>query len=294
MTTLIHHAASYKAGLPPGSLSGLQVCLEADVAWVEVDIIPLKGGDFALLHDPQLAHICNQPGLVYEKTADEIIAMVYSSTDRYIGGSFLGTLSQAVELLNKQNGSSVLQLDLKPYMPLTSDVLDNLLNIIAPVKEQILVSSVADWAVRSLHYLDGQLALGFDPLLYLDVPGDSPRPDGVPPFRKGAYGYLDEHPLSIQRWGSEHDYFEKRAEALYLLAPQKATWYLNAELLNGALSSGFDWIAFLQNRDCKVDAWTLDMDRIELAHRLAFSGVDYLTTNQAQLLADTLDSRVIL
>ncbi len=289
MTTIIHHAASYKPELPPGSLIALQTCLEAGVAFLEVDIIPLKGGDFALLHDPQLAHVCDQSGLVSEKTVEEIAGMVYLPTDRYVGGSFLGTLSQAVDFLGKQNGNSILQLDLKPYVPLSESVLDNLLKIINPVKNRILVSSVADWAVRSLRLMDSRLALGFDPLLYLDVPGNSPRPDGIPPFRKGAYGYLDEHPLSIQRWGSDGDYFEKRAEALFLQAPPQATWYLNAELLDGALSSGFDWIAFLHNKGCKVDAWTLDMDRCELAQKLVLSKVDYITTNQAHLLTEYLN-----
>lgn len=289
MTTLIHHAASCKSGFPPGSLSALHACLEADVAWVEVDIIALKGGNFALLHDPQLDHVCKSQGMAYEKSADEISGMVYLPSENYDGGSCLGTLTQAVNLLRKQNGNSNLQLDLKPYSFLSNEVLKDLMKIIAPVKERVLVSSVADWAIRSLHRLDSQLALGFDPLLYMDVPGISLRPEGVPPFRKGAYGYLDEHPLSIQRWGSDYDYFKKRAEALFVQTPKQATWYLNAELLNGALNAGFDWITFLHNRDCKVDAWTLDVDRAELAQKLSLSGIDYLTTNQAQLMTETLD-----
>lgn len=289
MTTLIHHAASCKTGFPSGSLTALQTCLEADVAWVEVDIIALKGGDFALLHDPQLDHVCDSQGMVYEKTADEISGMVYLPSEDYDGGSFLGSLTQAVSLLSKQNGNSILQLDLKPYSPLSNEVLKNLMKIIAPVKERVLVSSVADWAIRELHSLDAQLALGFDPLLYLDVPVNSPRPEGVPPFRKGAYGYLDEHPLSIQRWGSDFDYFEQRVEALFVQVPNQVTWFLNAELLNGALTAGFDWISFLHKRDSKVNAWTLDLDRAELAQKLALSGVDYLTTNQAQLMTETLE-----
>jgi glycerophosphoryl diester phosphodiesterase len=292
MTTLIHHAASLEEGLPPGSLSALRSCLNSGVAWTEVDIIALKGGDFALVHDPQLDHLSDGNGAVFEKSASEIQKMVYKQTDRYAGEEFLGTLSQAVSLLHNQNDKSKLQLDLKPYSPLTAGVLGNLLDIISPVKERILVSSVADWSLRQLQRMDDQLASGFDPLLYLDVPAKTARPEGIPPFRMGAFGYLDDHPLAVQRWGSLREYFSARAEALLQLAPAKATWFLNAELLDDALSAGFDWIKFLHGNGCLVDAWTVDQDRSGLAERLVAAGVDYLTSNQASAMAAFLGPEI--
>lgn len=294
MTILIHHAASSEKRFPPGSLPALGACLNSGVAWIEVDIVALKGGDFALVHDPQLDHISNATGLVYEKSVGEIQKMVYKPTAQYAGGEFLGTLSQAVTMLQNQAGNSKLQLDLKPYSPLTGEVLKNLLDIISPVKEHILVSSVADWSLRMLKRMDGQLALGFDPLLYLDLVGKTPRPEGIPPFRVGAYGYLDEHPLAAQRWGSAGDYFAARAEALMQLAPANATWFINAELLDDALNARFDWIDFLHSSGCLVDAWTVDMNRSDLAKRLVGTGVDYLTSNQANSLAAFLGPEINL
>lgn len=294
MTTLIHHAASLDKELPPGSLPALHACLNSGAAWIEVDIVALKGGDFALVHDPQLDHISDGKGVVFEKSAGEIQKMVYKPTEQYSGGEFLGTLRQAVPMLQNQDGESKLQLDLKPYSPLTGEVLRNLLDIIKPIKERILVSSVADWSLRMLHRMDERLALGFDPLLYLDVVGKTPRPEGVPPFRVGAYGYLDEHPLAVQRWGSVRDYFAARAEALMQLAPANVTWFLNAELLDDALSAGFDWIDFLHRSGYEVDAWTVDMNRSELAKRLVGAGVDYLTSNQAYSLAVFLGPEINL
>ena len=294
MTTLIHHAAALDKKLPPGSLPALSTCLNSRAAWIEVDIVALKGGDFALVHDPQLDHISDGKGVVFEKGAGEIQKMVYKPADQYAGGEFLGTLSQAVSLLQNQAGESKLQLDLKPYSPLSGEVLKDLLDIIKPVKERILVSSVADWSLRMLRRMDERLALGFDPLLYLDVVGKTPRPEGVPPFRIGAYGYLDEHPLAVQRWGNMGDYFAARAEALLQLAPAKATWFLNAELLDDALSAGFDWIKFLHTSGCLVDAWTVDMNRSELAKRLVDAGIDYLTSNQANSLAVLLGPEINL
>ena len=294
MTTIIHHAASFDNRVPPGSLSALKSCLNSGAAWIEVDIVALKGGDFALVHDPQLDHISDGKGLVFEKSAGEIQKMVYKPMEQNAGGAFLGTLRQAVPLLQNQDGDSKLQLDLKPYSPLTSEDLRNLLDIINPVKEHVLVSSVADWSLRMLRRMDAGLALGFDPLLYLDVVGKTPRPEGVPPFRVGAYGYLDEHPLAAQRWGSVGDYFAARAEALMQQAPVKATWFLNAELLDDALNAKFDWIDFLHSSGCLVDAWTVDMNRSDLAKRLVGAGVDYLTSNQANSLAAFLGPEINL
>jgi glycerophosphoryl diester phosphodiesterase len=294
MTTLIHHAASLEEGLPPGSLAALRACLQSNAAWIEVDIVPLKGGDFALVHDPLLDHISDGKGAVFEKNAEEIRKLVYKPTPQYAGGEFLGTLSRAIHFLKIQEGKSKLQLDLKPYCPLSMEVLSNLVELIKPVKERILVSSVADWSIRMLHRIDESLFLGFDPLLYLDVPAKTPRPEGVPPFRAGAYGYLDEHPLAVQRWGSLQQYFAMRAESLYQLAPAGATWFLNAELLNDALNAGFNWIEYLHENGSLVDAWTVDMDRSELAARLVTAGVDYLTSNQADNMAAFLGPEIIL
>ena len=44
-----------------------------------MDIIPLKGGDFALLHDPKLEHISNGIGDVFEKTADQVKQLFYKN-----------------------------------------------------------------------------------------------------------------------------------------------------------------------------------------------------------------------
>jgi hypothetical protein len=157
------------------------------------------------------------------------------------------------------------------------------------------VTSEADWLLRHLHRLDPDLPLGFDPLLYLDLPWGDDDERGAPPYREGVYGYLDEHPLASQRWGSTADYLAARAETLWIQAPADAFWYINARVLARALDDGFDWIADLHDRGAQVDAWTLDPDRPErvaLAQRLATLGVDRITTNDAPALAQVLDADV--
>ncbi len=291
MTIFVQHAAAINPELPAGSLAALEASLNGGLAWIEVDIIPLADGDFALLHQPVLEDGTQGSGQVFRKTTAEIKKLRYLKPDGSLSNLHLGTLSQALELLKSAGNEVTLQLDLKPYAPLTEGVLDGLLNLIADVKEQILVSCVADWAVRMLQRMDGSLRLGFDPLLYLDIVSENPRPQGVPPFRQGAYGYLDEHPLAAERWGSPGDYFAMRAEALLHQAPRQCTWFINAGLLDDAIQAGFDWIQFLHSHGCQVDAWTLDMDRWQIAQRLKSRGIDLITSNQPRQVAELLEKQ---
>ena len=297
-TLLIHHAASRGHGHPPSSLQGLRACLEAGARVVEVDVTPLADGDFALLHDGKLERATDGSGDVFAATAGQVRRLHYRWQDA-VTDEPVGLLSQAVSLLPGYPHLQELQLDLKPHAPLDDIVLDRLLRQIEPAKPRIRVTSVADWAVRRLRDLDGDLPLGFDPLLYLDVETDqerkAQRPVAAPPFRVGAYGYRDDHPLSMRVWGTVADYLAARADALWVQAPAGAVWYIRASLLDRVLAQGFDWIAHLHARAAQVDAWTLDADKpghVERAQRLAEAGVDRITTNDAPRVAAALGGEV--
>ena len=290
-TTLIHHAANRGNGYPSGSLAALKDCLSANVGWVEIDLIPLQGGDFALLHDANLVAVSNGSGAVPEKTAAEIQVLHYKDHPQYQ----LSTLSEVIRWVKEIDSDTHIQLDLKPFGPINAEVLKSLLRLVEPIKERVLVSTVADWVLRLLHRIDAEIRLGFDPLLYLDLETNHPRPEGIPPLRVGAYGLRDDHPLAVQRWGSEKDYFAARAEALLLQAPLRANWYINAGLLELAHEAGFDWIDFIhQYGGGQVAAWTLDADRIALTERLIDAGVDLVTTNQAAALSARLNGKLAL
>lgn len=293
-TLLVHHAANRGHGHPPNSLRSLRACLEAGARAVEVDITPLAGGDFALLHDGRLEKATNGTGHAFATTAGQVRRLRYAwqsiPTDEPVS-----LLSQAVSLTRGYPHLQELQLDLKPHVPLTNSRLNDLLRELDPLKSQIRVTSIADWTLRRLRSLDADLPLGFDPLLYLDVETERERDEGVPPFRVGTYGYLDDHPLSSRLWGATTDYLAARAEALWAQAPAGATWYINASLLARTLDDGFDWIATLHARAAQVAAWTLDTDQpghLELARRLVTAGVDRITTNDAPRLADSLNGSV--
>lgn len=285
----IHHAATLGGRFPPSSLSGLAACLAAGAAIVEVDLVPLARGDFALLHDGRLDVTTDGAGPVAAATAEQVrghrLCWRGAQTEERVG-----TLSQAVALAAGHPGLAELQLDLKPHAPLTDAVLSDLLQIIQPIRRRVRLTSVADWALRRLQALAPELALGFDPLLYLDVErGPEPAAGSmrVPPRHTGAYGYLDDHPLATERWGSTQDYLAARAEAL---AAQVAVgiWYVRAALLARMLADGFDLIAWLRPRGVEVAAWTLNPDQphhVSLGQQLIGAGVARITTDDPAGLA---------
>ncbi len=289
--TLIHHAANRGHPYPPGSLSALRFCLEARACVVEVDITPLADDDFALIHDSCWDNSTDGHGKVAATPLHQVSGIHYTAP----GGEPVGLLGQAVALLREYPDTTELQLDLKAHARLDDDVLRRLLRIIAPVHERVRVTSGADWALRRLRAMDADLALGFDPLFYLDLPADE-EPDS-PPFRVGAYGYRDDHPLSVRRWGTTAEYLAARAEILAFQAPERAYWYIRAPLLARALDDGFNWIDYLHRRGAQVDTWTLDASRPEhvaLARRLANAGLDRITTNDAPRLAAALEGTKVV
>jgi glycerophosphoryl diester phosphodiesterase len=283
----VFHAAHRGDRHPPSSLGGIRDCLAAGARAIEVDIVPLADGDFVLAHDAALESFSEGKGPVMSTTAAQVRGLHY----RWRGATSaepLGLLSQALALIREYRGPVELQLDLKEHAPLTDPILAALVAQIMPVKPCVRVSSAADWAIRRLRSLDPALPLGFDPMFYLDVErGDG---DKEPPLRMGAYGYVDEHPLALRRWGTPPAYLAARAEALWTQAPVD-TWYIRGAMLARALDDGFDWIAWLHARGAQVVAWTLDAahpHQLDLARMLAAAGVDRITTNDAEALSAML------
>ena len=292
---LVHHSANRDHTHPSGSLPALQACLEAGARAVEIDISLLADGEFALLHGPTLERETTGSGPIAALTSEQVRALHHVRRGE-ITGVGIGLLPEALDLLRQYPGTAELQLDLKPDVYSSDAVLSRLVASLQPVMDRVRVTSPSDWALRRLHALDPGLALGFDPLLYLEIDYGEDSDPAVPPFRRGAYGYWDDHPLSTRRWGTAADYLAARADALWIQAPPGAVWYIDAGLLAQALDDGFDWIAYLHDRGVEVDAWTLDAHRparAALARRLAAQGVDRITTNNAVALSRVLDVEVV-
>jgi glycerophosphoryl diester phosphodiesterase len=292
---LVHHAANRDHAHPPTSLPALQACLEAGARAVEVDISLMADGQFALLHGPMLERETTGSGPIAALTSEQVRALHYVRQGQPTQVP-VGLLPDALDLLRRYPGTVELQLDLKPDVYSSDAVLSKLVASLQPLKDRIRVTSPSDWALRRLRALDPELPLGFDPLLYLEIDYGPDSDPTVPPFRRGAYGYWDDHPLSTRRWGPAAVYLAARAEGLWAQAPAGAIWYIDAALLGQAVDDGFDWITHLHSLGAEVDAWTLDAhkpERVALAKRLAAAGIDRITTNNAPALSQVLDAATV-
>ena len=292
---LIHHAANCNPAYPSGSPAALEACLSAGSALVEIDVLPLADGSFALMHDRFLEIETSGTGDAIQSTRSQIKKLTYKA-DGQITDHKIGFLEEAIEIFAAYPDALRLQLDLKPYTPLTQAILREFVRILSPVLDRIQVTSVSDWAIRSLRRFSPELSLGFDPLLYLDLVDDQPRPEGIPPFRVGAYGLRDDHPLASYQWGPLGEYFAARAAALLVQAPEGCEWFIRADLLEKARKANFDWIEFLHQHGSKVDGWTInaaDPEQVKLADALVELGIDELTTNTPALLAEKLGVKAI-
>lgn len=285
---LVHHAANRGHGHPPSSLSGVMRCLEAGARAIEIDVTPLADGEYALLHDARLDTQTDGQGPVARETAASLAGRRLRWRGR-VTSEPVANLGQVVAAVRDSVDLVELQLDLKVPVSPGDAQLEGLLRAIEPVHDRVRVTSTADWALWPLHALDGRLALGFDPLQYLDAP----RAGGYtePPLHAGAYGYLDDHPLAAGAWGSPAAYLALRAAGLWRQAPPRCAWYIRGRTLAQALDDGFDWIAWLHERGAMLDAWTLDAESqgdVALARRLIAVGVDRITSNDPPALARAL------
>ena len=291
---LVCHAAGCGDRFPPNSLGGLRACLEAGARFVELDINPLADGEYALLHDRFLEAETDGRGSVAAATGETVRAL----RRRWRGeltDERVATLSDAVTLAAGSQTLVELQLDLKVYAPVPGAALVSLGQMLGPLGRRVRISSTSDRELRRLHEAASDLALGFDPLRHLDVDPGPGKMASRYLRRTGAYGYLDDHALAADRWGTACEYLVARAETLWGQAPV-SMWYIRATLLARMLADGFDWIADLHRRGAQVTAWTLSPDRphhLGLAAELIEHGVDRITTDDASRLAEALGGTVV-
>jgi len=289
LPALVYHAAGRSGRCVPNSLGGLKDCLEAGARYVEVDISPLADGEYALLHDRFLEDETDGRGSV-AATTGETVRTLRRRWRGELTGERVATLGEAVALAAAAPDLAELQLDLKAYSPLADAALESLARLVVPLGRRVRVSCTADRDLHRLHGVASDLALGFDPLRRLDVdPGPGKRTSRYL-SRTGDYGYLDDHPLAADRWGTACEYLAARADVLWGQAPV-SLWYVRATLLARMLEDGFDWIADLHRRGAQVAAWTLNPDhphQLGLAAELIEHGVDRITTDDAPRLAAAL------
>jgi len=201
-------------GGPPNSLEAIRACLEAKAAFVEIDITALADSDYLLVHEPYLEAETSGVGLVGECRAEDARSLTIKSR-RKPTNFCVPLLSDVVALFAEYSDSETrLQLDFKNILPFPrAEPYQRLIDLIAPLGKRAIISTGADWQLRRLRALAPDLELGFDIGNNLDwrAPGElfDPR---YPPWKCGAYGYWDDHPLAALRLWSTAEYLADRCE----------------------------------------------------------------------------------
>ncbi len=281
-----HRAQSGERHHPPNALSALKEVLERGAQAVEFDIGLTLDGVYVMLHDPHLERETTGVGPVRLATHTEIQRL-------HLRGSHerVATLAEAVRAVLEALGPVKVQVDLKETVPLSEEEADWLFQSLRPLLEkpeiQVVVGSLADWNLRTLHRVAPEIPLGFDLAYYLDAPvGEFLRL----PVRVNAYGYLDDHPLGFRKVLPTPRYLADRLEAVSYQVPGAREFYLRKEFVLRALEDGFNPIEFLHrlHPGVAVDVWTLDAEEEgarEKLLRLLRAGVDQITSNTPLQLA---------
>jgi glycerophosphoryl diester phosphodiesterase len=292
---VVHHMAALDGQCAPNSLEAIRASLEADAAFIEVDVTALAEGDYLLVHDPVLESETTGVGAVGACTVAQARDLFYKPYNATNGDRrfHVPVLGDVVKTFLDYGGSARLQLDFKNMIPMPSEEpLIRLIRLIEPLGERVIVSTGADWQLRKLRALAPWLDLGFDIQFYLDwrEPGQASHPDAYPQ-QFGAYGYWDDHPLATQRIWTTAEYLADKCGMLVGLVPRVSTFYIDHKLLVQSLDDGFNWADALHNAGIKLDAWTLDIgDPVAEANarRLFAAGVDQFTTNTPLAMASFL------
>jgi len=292
------HSANWDPALPENSVDALAACLAAPVARAEIDLVMLRDRDFLIYHDDRLDRGTTGSGPVAALTSDAARALrmrdyrhddegdaLAPATDHLVG-----QLSDAVELMRATPAPTVLQLDMKDAEPWPWARIEELLRLVEPIRDRIVVGCTADWNLRRLLQVDPSVPVGFDPMFYLDWAPDEEELEPMPGVR-GAYGYLDAHPLARERRGPTAEYLRDRLGGILRLVPAPRDLYIRLRTAERMVADdlGLDTMkTMIHDLGASFDLWTLDAGtpRWEERLRLALDlGADVITTNTPRALA---------
>ncbi len=257
------------------SIEAIAECFEANVGRIEIDIHSLAGDDYVVYHDQRFETHTTHTGAAGGATPDDVRAMRFVERD---GRPPL--LSEVVDLA--RGCETELQLDWKDLRLVSPARLRALADVVAPIRERVIVSSPQDWNLRRLRAAAPEVPQGFDPGHYIDHMIE--QHEVVLPRQAGAYGYRDDHPMAFGRGNPVGDYLESRMEMLELQSPGAREWFLNFRLVLQMLGDGFNPAGWLHERGIGANAWTADYPggaTVEMVERLIDAGIERVTTNTA-------------
>ncbi len=198
-------------------------------------------------------------------------------------------LSEVVALIQSLPAPTVLELDLVTTRPLPRARAEELTSLLEPVKGRVFANGY-DWNVRRLLEVDPTLGAAYDLLPHLDwVPaGEEQEEQGGWGLPRGAYGYLDAHPLARERNQPTAEYLADRLGVLARLVPGASELHVRLALFERMRADGVPVADLVHQHGLRLDIWTLNVGMPRWHERLAdalAAGADVITSDTPRALA---------
>lgn len=274
------HQCVWSGECPGNSLQAIQECYRAHVARAEIDLAMLRDEDFLVVHDLNLALATDGQGLA-DNTKRSQATRLHLAQHGRATSTPVAILSDVVEAIAAEPFPTLLELDLKDWKPWPWPRVEELARLLQPIKDRVTFGGGADWNLRRLQCVDPSLRMGFTISDYLDwLPEDHEVQRVESP--RGAYGYLDCHPLARERLGSTADYLRDRLGAILGLVPAARDIHIRLRAVERMLEDGLtDLAEMLHVRGMLLDVWTLNAGSPAWESRLVralAAGADVITT----------------
>jgi glycerophosphoryl diester phosphodiesterase len=281
------HRCRWSDVYPENSLPAIQECYRARVARAEIDLNILRDAEFLVTHDSALDHATTGAGPVRETSRLEAESLRFRWRGQ-VTDHRPALLGEVVAVIREEPYPTLLELDVQDFLPWPWERVEELARLVEPVKDRVVFGGSADWNLRRLLRVDPSLPVGFNPGYYLDWALTDLDADPLPGVR-GAYGYLDAHPLARARWSATPDYLRDRLGGLLRLVPNARELHLSLATFERMLDDGLtDAAELFHAAGLLLDVWTLDAETPAWRDRLAravATGADIITTNTPHALA---------
>lgn len=283
------HRCVWSGIYPENSLPAIEECHREAVARAEIDLHMLRDADFLVLHDSMLDSSTTGIGPTSALTRSDSQALRLRWHGQ-ISPERPPLFSEVVALIRDLASPTLLELDLVSFQPLPRPRAKELARLIEPIRDRVFLNGY-DWNVRRLLEIDAHMPVAYDLFPYLDWvhPGD---PDEVElaelGLSRGAYGYLDAHPLARTSLMPTSEYLTDRLSVLARLVPGARELHVRLETFEQMLDDGISAGEIIHRQGMLLDVWTLNADtpswRKRLARALA-ADVDVITTDTPHALA---------
>jgi hypothetical protein len=272
LRTFTAHRATLAHPHAPNSLAAVQACVAARAPRLEIDVRFLADGRMLIFHDRDFEPETTGAGPVAAATAEAVAGLRLRHDSAPL--CFLEDVVDAV-----RGSGTVLQVDLKGFVPYTRSQVAALAGALRPLGEGVVAGSQAHWNVRGLGAAGIPIAL--DPTLHWHyAPGRATT--GLSPATLSRHGLWDDSPLAHLPELTFEAYAEARIADLLALV-RVVEWMVDCATLRFFASRGLRLGERLHEDGVRLAAWTVHDEGREatraLLHELFALGADVVITD---------------